>query len=435
MIELGVVNVLGTRRIDTLYDPDDPKLSQANAPECKKDSTQPCIEVLLELSSFWTRVSTSQVAGGEIALVARKFGKEPPVTDGGIQTYGGHVITDGSTYAPQMPWYMSHYCQSTVPRQCGYQDPVCYADYLSPMNTGFSPLQRTAAVVAEEWPLSVMNGTRFPAPTNHCPPGAPPCTIALAAIRLDSGVVDLDRTPVPEVERLPDPVVQPGVGCLPRRTSPTSRTRASLRLDHQDRRVGRLRVSPGACTTPSRESSRPRARSSRTPGIQLPTHVYLRFRRIQRLHQHRQPVRASSSCTRRQCSLNDLSGAAEGDLAKVAKLRNCSLAYETPPQWLQVAVERPGASGDRLWGRLPGGEHEGKPVRQDVLRVRRRSRHAAAGVVPEGHQDRGRPQHLREGLQREHLQHVHARCQRRRPQERHAAGATTRRRSSTTRCS
>jgi len=162
MIELGVVNVLGTRRIDTLYDPDDPKLSQANAPECKKDSTQPCIEVLLELSSFWTRVSTSQVAGGEIALVARNFGKGPPGTDGGIQTYGGHVITDGSTYAPQMPWYMSHYCQSKFPGNADTQDPVCYADYLSPMNNGFSPLNEPPPSWPRNGPWSVMNGTRFP---------------------------------------------------------------------------------------------------------------------------------------------------------------------------------------------------------------------------------------------------------------------------------
>ena len=193
MIELGVVNVLGTRRIDTLYDPDDPKLSQANAPECKKDSTQPCIEVLLELSSFWTRVSTSQVAGGEIALVARKFGKEPPVTDGGIQTYGGHVITDGSTYAPQMPWYMSHYCQSKFPGNADTQDPVCYADYLSPMNNGFSPLNEPPPSWPRNGPWSVMNGTRFPAPTNHCPPGAPPCTIALAAFKLTPVSSDLAK--------------------------------------------------------------------------------------------------------------------------------------------------------------------------------------------------------------------------------------------------
>ena len=26
--------------------------------------------------------------------------------------YGGYTITDGSTYAPQMPWYMAHYCDS-----------------------------------------------------------------------------------------------------------------------------------------------------------------------------------------------------------------------------------------------------------------------------------------------------------------------------------
>jgi CxxC motif-containing protein (DUF1111 family) len=47
----------------------------------------------------------------------------------------------------------------------------------------------------------------------------------------------------------------------------------------------------------------------------------------------------------RQCSLNDLSGAAGGDLAKVAKLRNCSLAWETHPNGFKWQWSDPDGKG------------------------------------------------------------------------------------------
>jgi hypothetical protein len=100
----------------------------------------PCVEVALELSSWWSRVG-----GPGVVLEKQPFGKEPGKQDNlnpsTPSDYGGFVITDGSTYAPQMPWYMTHSCQAgfTNPN-VDMQDPVCYADYFSPMNNGFSNL-------------------------------------------------------------------------------------------------------------------------------------------------------------------------------------------------------------------------------------------------------------------------------------------------------
>ena len=80
--------------------------------------------------------------------MARPFGIEKPDKDG---FYYGYVITDGSTYAPQMPWYMAHYCDSLFPNNANdVQDPVCYGDYFSPMNNGFNPMGKGYA----DWPRS-----------------------------------------------------------------------------------------------------------------------------------------------------------------------------------------------------------------------------------------------------------------------------------------
>ena len=98
MLEVGIVNVLGTLRTDSLYNPQDPKILKAA--ECRRDPTLPCIEVKLELSSCWTR-STG-------VLQPRLFGKDPENT-------GGATFTDGTTYAPQMPWDMAHYCDAFFP--------------------------------------------------------------------------------------------------------------------------------------------------------------------------------------------------------------------------------------------------------------------------------------------------------------------------------
>jgi CxxC motif-containing protein (DUF1111 family) len=176
MIETGIVNVLGILRTDTPYDTGNNKIR--NAPECQTGLS--CIEVKLALSSFWTRS-----AGGNIALQPRVFGTEPPTNPYGAN-YGGYVITDGSSYAPQMPWYMAHYCDSPFPGNADVQDPVCYADYFSPMNNGFALLPATDQT---NWPRSQPWSVFPPAPAppavfNHCKPGQTACTLAMAGFNL-----------------------------------------------------------------------------------------------------------------------------------------------------------------------------------------------------------------------------------------------------------
>ena len=60
------------------------------------------------------------------------------------------MITDGTTYAPQMPWYMSHYCDSGFTAGDAL-DPVCYADYFTSFNDGFNILPMKQATA---WPNS-----------------------------------------------------------------------------------------------------------------------------------------------------------------------------------------------------------------------------------------------------------------------------------------
>lgn len=194
MIEVGVNNILGMRRTDTLYcgkdsKPEDgcvqpdPKILAAD--ECK-NADLPCVEVKLELSSFWSRPS-----GADVALVPRPFGKEP-FPAGKVDHYGGYVITDGSTYAPQMPWYMAHYCDSFFPAgKPDVQDPVCYADYFSPMNNGFNPMLTGITGWPASMPWSVypyaVGSEPPPAPQppgNHCKDGETRCTLTMAGFKL-----------------------------------------------------------------------------------------------------------------------------------------------------------------------------------------------------------------------------------------------------------
>ena len=178
MIELGVVNILGMYRIDTPY-------QNLDAPECKKGLD--CIQVTLDLHSFWTRPE-----GAQIKLLPRAMGSEPQHGYKGVE-YGGYVLTDGSVYAPQMPWYMAHYCDAGFPKGAlDMQDPVCYADYFSPMNSGFNPMNIS---LLPEWPRRVAFSPQFTAPAppttnNHCAKEddkgvqLTKCTIALAGFDL-----------------------------------------------------------------------------------------------------------------------------------------------------------------------------------------------------------------------------------------------------------
>jgi hypothetical protein len=106
------------------------------------------------------------------------------------------VIDEGTAYAPQMPWYMSHYCDAEFTTGGDAQDPVCYADYLSPFNVPFAPLDKTDY---SQWPasqaLSVFpfaTGKPLPPnaqtdpPINHCPSGQTTCTLVMAGFDLST---------------------------------------------------------------------------------------------------------------------------------------------------------------------------------------------------------------------------------------------------------
>jgi hypothetical protein len=94
------------------------------------------------------------------------------------------VLTDGSTYAPQMPWFMSHYCDSQFKKMSkDVQDPACYADYLSPMNSGFNFWSGQV----QDWPNNGAAWSVFPSTPpnmpprtpNHCGQGLTVCTIVM----------------------------------------------------------------------------------------------------------------------------------------------------------------------------------------------------------------------------------------------------------------
>jgi hypothetical protein len=172
MIETGIMNILGIYRTDTPY---------TLAAKCYSNLTPPqsCIEVRLQASMFWTQAagcaSTSTPPIPPCTVRPRVFGVLPqqwatiygpsPVPPGGTY-YKGYVINDGGSYAPQMPWYMGHYCDSKLTNDL--QDPVCYADYLSPMNDGFNLLPTKST---SDWPNSAPFSV-FPFGTGGSP--APP---------------------------------------------------------------------------------------------------------------------------------------------------------------------------------------------------------------------------------------------------------------------
>ncbi len=191
MIEIGVNSILGIRRTDTPYSQGDSKITAATY--CKSTShpnSQPCIEVKLDLSMFWTRITgacDTRVPSNPSTppcLQPRPFGVEPaqpPYSSYIGPDYGGYVITEGTTYAPQMPWYMAHYCDAQFSQNANdVQDPVCYGDYLSPMNDGLNAFGKGLA----DWPNSVPWSV-FPAtPINHCPPAQTTCTLVMAGFDL-----------------------------------------------------------------------------------------------------------------------------------------------------------------------------------------------------------------------------------------------------------
>ena len=187
MIEMGVNSIFSTYRIDTPYNTLDTKIQTAK--ECQSRQ-QPCIEVKLQASMFWTRGS-GKCFDPKLTppcLQARPFGILPLkwITDYG-EYYKGFVLNDGSSYAPQMPWYMSHYCDSKLTDDA--QDPVCYADYLSPMNAGFNNVIGDVTFWPNSAPFSVFPSEPAPAPSNTCASVQTTCQLALAGF---------DLSPVPQ---------------------------------------------------------------------------------------------------------------------------------------------------------------------------------------------------------------------------------------------
>ena len=345
MIEIGVTNIVGTYRIDTKYDPDDPKIKDAKigaTPYCQ-DPKLPCIEVKLEVSNWWAQPSGSTLAPGVNTLNKQLFGNEKDA-----ENYpAGFVLTDASVYAPQMPWYMSHYCDSRWNGDS--QDPVCYGDYLSPMNSAFN------GNGAGGWP----NGAAFsvnpsgppPAPGNHCKEGLDKCSIALAGFAL---------TPVPSNPT--DLQYQPWNDYLIRwfnraLTSFPAQVTDAERQRHFawiTKTVGwEDFVYPQALHNPFQGAFAPTARPGGGCDISFDGNNDCANTGNQFAQQFLYP---------RQCSLNDLSGAAGGDLAKVAKLRNCSLAFETHPngfkwQWSDPAGQGTDYGADFVAANMKGNQY------------------------------------------------------------------------------
>jgi hypothetical protein len=170
MIETGINSILGTYRTDTPYDQTADKIKAATY--CKSTShpsSQPCIEVKLALAMFWTR---SDVAGSVLQLHPRPFGDDTKAEP----NYGGYVISDGTAYAPQMPWYMSHYCEAGFTLGDGL-DPVCYADYFTSFNDGFNILpMKQATAWPDSFPWSVSPALNNDLTRNHCQKGLTTCT-------------------------------------------------------------------------------------------------------------------------------------------------------------------------------------------------------------------------------------------------------------------
>ena len=100
------------------------------------------------------------------------------------------MINEATTYAPQMPWYMSHYCDAQFKPNPGTnvypdsKDPVCYADYFSDMNDALNNF-RDVTTWPNSAPWSVWpSAPAPPAPNNHCPSVQTSCTLVMGGFDL-----------------------------------------------------------------------------------------------------------------------------------------------------------------------------------------------------------------------------------------------------------
>jgi Di-haem oxidoreductase, putative peroxidase len=213
MINTGVTSVFGFSRTDTPYKQTDLLITAAkrcNAVDpmgtgkctvtpftyCLGATQTPgapapsqaCIQVMLQISGW-----SDQKTPSGVGLAKRTFGND-------YQTpFNGVVITDSNSYAPQMPWYMSHYCDSLFDQATDSHDVVCYGDYISDMNTLLNNTG-SGGTTNYTWPNSnapVSVWPQEPAPpaaSNHCAAALPDCTMVFAGF--DLAVVSSDENAI-----------------------------------------------------------------------------------------------------------------------------------------------------------------------------------------------------------------------------------------------
>ncbi len=353
MIEIGVTNILGTLRTDTLYDPLADKIKSATT-NCG-DVTLPCIEVKLEVSRWSAQPTGNALPQDPIALAPTTFGYEEPR----VENYpSGYVLTDGTTYAPQMPWYMSHYCDSKFPDGLDGQDPVCYADYLSPMNVGFNLQNGDYTTWPKAGPWSVFPYAPFPpANINHCKQGLKTCTLALAAFDLapvPSSVNDLNYAKYNgyllgwfnrALTRFPTDVTPAEL----QRHFPWNGAEKTWEAFVYQQALFNPFVGKFTPTTPLPGLANPPGCDVTFDGPvvgnpPVPGKCYNTIKEI-----------AKTNLYPRQCTLHDLAGAAAADLDKVSRLRKCSLNFEIHhngfvgqwPEEFRGAFEKAGMSGNQ----------------------------------------------------------------------------------------
>jgi hypothetical protein len=186
MIETGINSILNIVRTETLYNPNDSTIAAAT--RCKPGSTnfsQPCPQTTKNCPDS-SVPNSAPLPCVQVVLALSMYGTTPTLAPMDIGTNpqddrnpGGYVINEGTTYAPQMPWYMSHYCQSDW--STDRKDPTCYADYLSTFNAGFSG-------ALDAWPKAMAWSVLSPNALNLCKPGPGPsmtaCIFAMAGFDL-----------------------------------------------------------------------------------------------------------------------------------------------------------------------------------------------------------------------------------------------------------
>jgi len=318
MIETGVINILGYFRVDTRYDPADEKI--ADAPECKAPSQ--CTEVRLEVSNF-----RAQSTGSDVALVPQPFGDRSKP----LPQYGGFQITDGNTFAPQMLWEMSHYCDSRFGRANDMQDPVCYGDYFSPMNDGFNILPK---MNLEQWPRSqpwsVYPAAPIPGPPlNSCPPGATKCVFAMAGFLMSQVPNDSANLQYPKYN---DFLLQWFNNALTGFPNDLGQAEIQNHFPWNGNPVSWADfISPRAVMNPFLGSY---AVTQTYPPAPDPCDTTLTGP-SPCASGNSQMYQAASYAYPRLCTLNDLGSAAAGSGASADRLRQCGLNYEIHPNgWL-----------------------------------------------------------------------------------------------------